>query len=158
MIFFVDIFMKKILLILVIVTCLSTLVSCSAVTPLAGAAGGIVNATIFWYNNEGRKYYEYDADTVHKAALQALNKLDQPIMSDTKKEIKAGTKDRFKIKIEETQPNITQLKIRINTLGDKEMGELFFKYVDDQLNVVQFNPPTENTPLQPEKSRRRFRR
>ena len=160
MVFFEDLefFMKKILLTLVLIAAILVPVGCSVVTPLAGVAGGVVNATIFWYNNEGRKYYEYDAATIHKAVLQSLEKLGQPVTSDTLTEIKAGTKDRFKVKIEETQPNITLLKVRMNTLGDKEMGELFFKYVDDQLNVIKFGPPTQNTPVQPKPARRRFTR
>lgn len=150
--------MKKILLTLALTAVLLIPVGCSVVTPLAGVAGGAVNATIFWYNNEGRKYYEYDVATIHKASLQALEKLGQPVTSDTLNEIKAGTKDRFKIKIEETQPNLTRLKVRMNTLGDKEMGELFFKYVDDQLNVVQFDPPTQNAPAPTKPARRRLTR
>jgi len=149
--------MKKILLTLALVILLLVPAGCSVVTPIAGAVGGAVNATIFWYNNEGRKYYEYDVATVHKAATQALEKMGQPITSDTTKEIKAGIKDRFKVKIEETQPNLTRLKIRVNTLGDKQMGELFFKYVDDQLNVVQFAPPSQNVPA-PSKPARPARR
>jgi hypothetical protein len=160
MVFFEDLefFMKKILLTFVLIATLLIPVGCAVVTPLAGVAGGAVNATIFWYNNEGRKYYEYDAATIHKSALQSLEKLGQPVTSNTLTEIKAGIKDRFKVKIEETQPNITLLKVRMNTLGDKEMGELFFKYVDDQLNVVQFGPPSQNTPTQPKPARRRFTR
>jgi hypothetical protein len=157
MVFFEDLefFMKKILLTFVLTAAILIPVGCAVVTPLAGVA---VNATIFWYNNEGRKYYEYDAATIHKAALQSLEKLGQPVTSNTLTEIKAGTKDRFKVKIEESQPNITLLKVRMNTLGDKEMGELFFKYVDDQLNVVQFGPPSQNTPTQPKPARRRLTR
>ena len=145
--------MKKLLLCFIVLFPL--VLGCAAAVPLAGVSGGAVNLAIFWCNNEGRKYYEYDAETIHRAAKQALEKMGQPITSDTTKEIKAGAKDRLKIKIEERQPRITKLSCRVNTLGDKEMGELFFRYVDDQLNVVQFDSPAKNIPAQPKAPRKR---
>lgn len=103
---------------------------------------GVVSGYIYWKNGEAVKYYEYNPDTVYESAQLAFQKLELPV---SKKESKngafsmvAGDKDRFKVSIDPVQTNITRVTIRVNIMGDKPYVELFYKYLDDQINVIDF--------------------
>jgi hypothetical protein len=42
--------------------------------------------------------------------------------------------------IQKADKNITKLNIRINYLGDKEFAELIYKKVDEQIDIIEFDP------------------
>jgi hypothetical protein len=47
-------------------------------------------------------------------------------------------KDRFKIKIVPVRNDICKVQIRVNFMGDKPYGELFYKTIDEEINSVFF--------------------
>lgn len=104
----------------------------------------IVTGVIYWVNGEAHKYYEHEPDTVYRSTKHALRELDQEIKKDVKNndqyEIIAGNENRFSITIQKADKNITKLNIRINYLGDKEFAELIYKKVDEQIDIIEFDP------------------
>jgi hypothetical protein len=48
-------------------------------------------------------------------------------------------KTPFKIEIKKVQSNITEVKIRVNFLGDKPYAELIYKKIDSNLDVINFD-------------------
>jgi hypothetical protein len=106
--------------------------------------GPIVTGVIYWVNGEAHKYYESESDIVYRSTKHALRELDQEITRDTEKngqyKIIAGNENRFSISIEKADKNITRLNIRINYIGDKDFAELIYKKVDEQINIIEFDP------------------
>ena len=101
-----------------------------------------------WKNGEGTKYYDYEQKTVYNSAKHVFQQLNLPITQDNGKELKAGTKDRFTVRVTKCQGNITRVSIRVNFMGDKEYAKLIFKCMDEQLPVVKFDSkvPLKKTP------------
>jgi hypothetical protein len=46
---------------------------------------------------------------------------------------------KVKISLAEDDRSITKLSIRVNTLGDKPYTEMFYKTVDENLNIIDFD-------------------
>jgi hypothetical protein len=111
------------------------------VSPIvSGAAGGY----IYWKGGEAIKYYDYDSKIINKSACRAFKQMGLPVTKQQKKGengfyIIAGDKDRFKVQVTPAQDNITRVTVRVNFLGDKPYVELFYKYLDDQINVVDYS-------------------
>ena len=117
-------------------TAVTALGVASTVVPMISAG---VGGVALWKNGEGTKYYDYEQKTVYNSAKHAFQRLNLPITQDNGKELKAGTKDRFYVKVVKCQGNITRVSIRVNFMGDKEYAKLIFKCMDDQLPVVKFD-------------------
>ena len=117
------------------------------------------NLYVKWKDGEATKYYHCDSTQVHRALCLALRDMGIPVSSDSgaveqkphgffhRKEqpskgfsILAGNKNKFKIKIEVVETEITRLKVRIDFWGDKPYVETLYQKVDEYLNVVTFNP------------------
>lgn len=117
---------------------------CGGISPLDPISQGI-NLYLTWKDGEGHKYYLYDSDTVYRAVKRSCRKLgyqierDDPPTSNRNYYFIAGGNDRFKIKVDPAEKNISRLSIRINFWGDKQYAELIFKEVDDELSVIEFD-------------------
>jgi hypothetical protein len=127
----------------------------------AGSAiSAVVYGVVAWKEGEAQKYYPYSTDIVQRATHIALK--DMGLSDEVEKteadsppkrrwgsrrqkvevkeslDIKAGGKNKFKIKVEEVDKNITRLSVRVNFMGDKPYAELFYKKVDDNIGVIVF--------------------
>ena len=130
--------MKKIILIL------SFLSFSGCGTVFMAPVSAIVQGYVMWKDGEATKYYNTDIDTTYRSLKHATDKLNLKIIADDQNKNKKGynliigDKDKFKIKITPTKDNITQLKIKINFMGNKPYAELLYKTIDDNLNTIQF--------------------
>lgn len=124
--------MKKWLLILALFT------GCE----LISVVGPIAQLGIMWVEGEAQKYYNTDQLALHGAVKTALSELDLKITEEETKGdtiyIKAGDKDRFKIKIIAVRERTTKLSVRVDFMGDKPYAEMLYRHVDAQQGVVQF--------------------
>jgi hypothetical protein len=164
---------------LVLIFFLLSVAGCAATALVAPVAGGISVAYdlyVKWKDGEATKYYHYNTAVVHRALSMALHDLGIPVSSDSagidqkpeaprrffhKKQgttkgfrILAGNNNKFKVKIEPVETDISRLKVRIDFWGDKPYVEALYQKVDEYLNVVTFGPdgkPTlnEQRPNQP---------
>jgi len=131
--------MKKLLTIPIFLIFLS-LVGCSAVPFI----GPVVTGVLTWVEGEAHKYYPYDADVVYRASKRALDDMGLEITKDEAKSndghyLVAGKEDRFKINVDNVKQDISELRLRVNFMGDKDYAELFYTKVDDQLSTIRFN-------------------
>lgn len=112
----------------------------------------IVTGIIVWKGGEAHKYYNEEAHTLYRATKTSLKELDHPIFKDEKTKdggyyIVAGNDDKFKIAIRNVKPHITDVKIRINFMGDKPYAELIYGKIDSNTNTIDFDDqgrPTKN--------------
>ncbi len=111
--------------------------------PGAMLIGPAVTGVIYWMNGEAHKYYEESPQVIYRSTKHALNELNLPITKDEPQDntfyILAGDKDRFSINIVASEANMSKMSIRINFLGDKDLAELIYKKVDQQLNSIHFD-------------------
>jgi hypothetical protein len=104
---------------------------------------GITQGVIYWKNGEAQKYYEFEPEIIYNAAKRGATE-DMQMSIDNIEEkdgfyrFYAGENNRFKVKIESVDNNISRLSVRINFMGDKEYTELYFSKVDEQIYVVDF--------------------
>ena len=104
----------------------------------------IATGIITWTNGESHKYYNEEAYSLYRSVKNSLYEMNFPIKKDDlyKKDgyyLIAGDKDKFKITIRKVRFNITEVKIRINFLGDKPYADLIYKKIDSNLNVIDFD-------------------
>ena len=130
--------MKKIFMFL---ACCFMFVACDTGTIFVSP---IVSGVLAWKNGEATKYYESDTQTLYYACKRVCEDLNYKITKDTilkhkKHYLVAGENDRFKITISPAQKNISSVKIRINIMGDKPYAELFYKNLDDEVKIINFN-------------------
>src|ERR1700744_2644215 len=108
----------------------------------------IVTGVVYWVGAEAHKYYENEPDIIYRATKHVLTELDIPIKSEhfdkEHYKIVAGNlgiaKNRFEFDIERADKKITKLSIRIDYIGDKPLAELIYSKIDEQLNIIQFDP------------------
>lgn len=116
----------------------------------------IVTGVLMWKQGEARKYYKEDLRQVNRAVRLSLKELGHQISSEEQTEdgysLVAGSDDKFKIKIVKIKQNITEVKCRINIMGDKPYAELLYAEIDAHTDVVDFDDEGR-----PTKSRRRLR-
>lgn len=134
--------MKKIILILLV---LVTFSGCTAaLAPILGGAGMIAEGYIIWKDGEATKYYNTDLETTYRAVKHAAVQLNLRVVTDKHDpspngySLIVGEKDKFKVKVVPAKENITRVSIRINFMGDKPYAELFYKTIDDNLNIIHF--------------------
>jgi|PlaIllAssembly_1097288.scaffolds.fasta_scaffold925430_1 hypothetical protein len=132
--------MKKLLTILAFLVFFGPLVGCE----VAPFISPVVTGVIIWVEGEAHKFYPYDADVVYRAAKRAAANMGLEITKDELRNnvqhyLILGTKDRFKVRIENAKEDISELRVRINFMGDKNYAELFYAKVDDELSKVRFN-------------------
>lgn len=129
--------MKKILLFTLL--CLPFFAGCTA-APLFAP---IVTGVVMWKDGEAHKYYNEEVHTVYRAVKTSLKELDHPILSDEQKDggyyIVSGNEDKFKITIRQIKPHITEVKIRINIMGNRPYAELVYHQIDSNTNTINFD-------------------
>jgi len=139
--------MKKLL---IFSTLLISLSGCSVVPFIANP---IVTGVVMWYEGEAHKYYDEEALTIYRVTKNVLKKLNHPITKDQSNQnggfyLIAGDKDRFKIVIRRVKPHITEVKVRVNFMGDKPYAELLYRQIDLNTNSIEFDNkglPTKNS-------------
>lgn len=124
-------------------------ISGCSVTPFVGP---IVTGVVMWSNGEARKYYNEDAKTIYKATKMSLKELDYQVLKDDSTKdggyyIVTSGKDNFKIYIRRVKPHITEVRIRVNIMGDKPYAELIYNQIDSNSSSIEFDThgkPTKN--------------
>ncbi|MHA2043226.1 MAG: DUF3568 family protein [Candidatus Thorarchaeota archaeon] len=106
--------------------------------------GPAINFFLVWKNGEAHKCYRHSSETVYFAAKRSLREMDIPIIEDEQDEdpgfyFIAGKNDQFKVTIDEIEPLISRLSVRINFLGDTEYTELFYLKVDEELSTIEYD-------------------
>jgi hypothetical protein len=132
--------MKKLLLFVCL--CLPFFTGCAA-SPLM-LVSPIVTGVIMWKEGEAHKYYNEEAHTLYRATKIALKELDHPITKDESNKdggyyIVAGQGDKFHIVIRQVKPHITEVRCRINFMGDKPYAELLYRQIDSNTNTIDFD-------------------
>ena len=143
--------MKKLLLFVFL--CLPIFAGCAATMLISPIVTGI----IMWKDGEAHKYYNEESNTLYRATKISLKELDHPILKDEAtrdggRYIVAGEGDKFKITIRQVKPHITDVKIRINFMGDKPYAELIYHQIDSNTNTIDFDDQGK-----PTKNKQRFR-
>ena len=113
--------------------------------------GPIVTGVTMWKDGEARRYYNEEPRAIYRATKISLKDLTLPIKKDEAKEkthhIIAGDGDRFHIYIRQVKPHITEVRLRINIMGDKNYAELLYHQIDINTNTIDFDNqgnPTKN--------------
>jgi hypothetical protein len=132
--------MKKIILFIVLFLFLG---GCGPISPFF-IVSPIIQGVITWQEGEARKYYGYNSTIISRAVKRAAESMDMEITQEDPPEegnyyFVAGNNDRFKISVQKIEDNITLLSIRVNFMGDKPYAELFYKKVDEQLGIIEFD-------------------
>lgn len=103
----------------------------------------IVTGVVIWYEGEAHKYYYEEPSTLYRSTKLALKELEHPITTDEVRNgnyyIVAGDDDKFKITIRKVKPHISEVKIRINFMGNKPYAELLYTHIDNNLNTIDFD-------------------
>jgi len=129
----------------------------------------IVYGVVLWKQGEVNKYYEYNSEVIYNASKRALqemeltitkdNNIQENLISDNRRTkilkrdtdqkiqsrdyyIVAGNNNRFQISVDTVEKNVTRLQVRINIMGDKPYAELFYRKVDEQINIIEFKDGT----------------
>lgn len=129
--------MKKLLIFLFFLLCS---MGCMA----SVAVGPIVSGVMMWKNGEAIKYYEIDGVILQRAVVRTLK--DDFKLSITKNTsennqflITAKNKDKVEVKIIKNKRNFTEVRVRVNLLGDEPYSELFFTKLEKQIYTIAFD-------------------
>lgn len=133
--------MKKPLLILFL-SIFSTFFLGCAVAPFI--VSPIVTGVIVWKEGEARKYYNDNVNIIYRSVKNSLEDLELPIIEDkflekNKFYVVAGDKNKFKITIREVKPKITEVKVRVDFMGDKPYAELLYSQIDLNTNTIEYD-------------------
>lgn len=133
-----------------LIFCLPLFFASCAVAPFI--ASPIVTGVVMWYEGEAHKYYYEEPSTLYRSTKLALKELGHPILKDEKQRngdyyILAGDGDKFKITIRNVKSHISEVKMRINFMGDKPYAELIYKHIDNNLNTIDFDPQGRPTKI-----------
>lgn len=135
--------MKKIISFIFFLTIPFIFVGCGLGS--AGIVSPVITGYATWKSGEASKYYESSHTRIYNAVKRNCEKLQYKISKEKKLKndcdyiVAEGENHTFKITIVPVQPNITQVKIRIDFMGDKPYAELFYKKLDEQLNIIWFD-------------------
>ena len=104
----------------------------------------IVTGIVYWKEGEAKKYYADNSQAVHRATIYALQELEYPIQSDVKNTdftytIIAGEKRNLKISIKTVKSGISEVKIRIDFMGNKPQAELLYSTIDMFTNTIEYD-------------------
>jgi hypothetical protein len=96
-----------------------------------------------WENGEGHKYYQYNYKIMHRASKKALKILELPIISekitDNECYIIAGSKSQYKIRIFFVENSISDVRVRINFIGNKQEAELIYSNLDKAVFMIDYD-------------------
>lgn len=104
----------------------------------------IISGAIAWKGGEATKYYDADSKMLYHAAKRVCGELEYTITRNYKPKngqyyLIAGENNKFKITITKVQKNISSVKIRVDFMGNKPYAELFYKHLDQEINVINFD-------------------
>lgn len=104
----------------------------------------IVTGVIMWKDGEAHKYYNEESHTLYRATKISLKELNHPIAKDEPSKdgsysILAGEGDKFHIYIRQVKPHITEVRVRVNFMGDKPYAELLYRQIDSNTNTIDFD-------------------
>lgn len=103
----------------------------------------IVTGVIIWKDGEAHKYYNDDTSVIYRATKSSLKELGYEIIKDEPTKdgyyIVAGKEDRFKITIRKAKNHISEVKIRVNFMGDKPYAELVYRQIDTNTNSIYYD-------------------
>jgi len=112
---------------------------CAALAPTA-LISPVIQAVVLWKEGEAHKYYPHSQKVVYSATKRALQSLGVSVQKEDFSRgtyhITASQNNKFSIKINSTEPHVTQVNIRIDFMGDKDYAELIYKTIDNQLNII----------------------
>ena len=116
----------------------------------------IVTGVLMWKEGEAKKYYKEELKTIHRSVIHSLRELGHPVAEDKSSKqgfyIVAGEGRKFKIKLIKVKDNITEVRCRIDFMGDKPYAELLYAEIDSNTDVVEYDDGGR-----PTKGRRRLR-
>ena len=134
-----------------------TISGCWAASTLIGTPVQIgVQAYVTWKNGEAFKYYPYSKEVMSRAVQRAFTRMQLtvvgviPTSSDgctfivkwwdktTGYGILAGNNNQFNVNIEQKEQNVCVVRCRVDFWGDKEYAELLYKYIDEEVNTIEF--------------------
>lgn len=120
--------------------------------------GPIITGIVMWKDGEASKYYNEEAHTLYRSVKISLEELNYQIFSDENLKdggnyIVAGDNDKFKIFIRQVKPHITEVKIRVNFLGDKPYADLLYEQIDLNTSTIDFDNQGKPTKRRNKKSK-----
>jgi len=128
----------------ILITFLLIFAGCEVLTPLAIST--ITYGYTKWADGEAETYYAYDSPTMYRACKRVAREMNIVITKDDPPDTKGNAyivckteNDTFKISIEHVEESISVVKIRLNFMGDKPYAELFYKNLDDEVSVIEFD-------------------
>lgn len=114
----------------------------------------IVTGIIMWKDGEAHKYYNEKPIIMYRSTQTALRELGYNISESQATQdgyyILAEGEDKFKISIYQVKNDITNVKIRINLMGNKSFAELIYHQIDANTNTINFDD--EGKPTKKRKS------
>jgi len=103
----------------------------------------IIPGIIMWKDNEGCKFYNEESLVMYRATKRTLQELDYKIITDKNNKdnyyIVVENHDKIKIHINKIKSQVTEIKIRINFMGNKKYAELIYNKIDSNINTINFN-------------------
>jgi len=128
----------------VLIFCLLFFTGCGVELILAPLVSPIVSGVIAWNDGEATKYYDADSKLLYHASKRVCKKLEYEITRDDEPKegqyyLIAGENNKFKITITPMQSDISSVKIRIDFMGNKPYAELFYKHLDEEIRVINFD-------------------
>ena len=134
--------MKKYLFILALIF---TVFGCTALEPfVAPIVSAGVQAYVMWKDGEASAFYACDLNTAYVSVKKVLSDMNYTIESDKPDEkgayhiVAKSYKDTFKVTVLKTEDYVTEIKIRIDIMGNKPYAELIYKRLERQLDVIDF--------------------
>ena len=100
----------------------------------AGAAAGAASYT--WVRGELKKSYPKDTETVQTAVLAVAKKdMEWAVYEETPSKVKAKMTDdtNVTVTIKHVGAEVTTVGVRVGTLGDRTVSELFLKKLSARL-------------------------
>jgi len=106
-------------------------------------ASPIITGIVMWKQGEAKKHYIEDYQIVCRATKRTLKDMKIDIIRSNSYNyetvILAGNGNRFKIKIYKNQDSYTSVSMRINAFGDKQLAELIYSNIDNNMNVIEYD-------------------
>jgi len=96
-----------------------------------------------WKQGEAKKHYTEDYQIVCRATKRTLKDMKIDIIRSNSYSyetiILAGNGNRFKIKIYKNSDSYTSVSMRINAFGDKQLAELIYSNIDNNMNLIEYD-------------------
>jgi hypothetical protein len=116
------------------------------------------NGYIAWRNGEAFKYYPYNKDIMSRATQRAFNRMGLTVLNVYRNDtdgceclwirfydrsqgyaMLAGNNNAFNLNIDQKEQNISIVRCRVDFWGDKSYVELLYKYIDEEINNIEFS-------------------